>query len=62
MLPKTPDRLTFGTLLGLLNLRGLYTLGFSLIFGMCESTQVTEFNKAHSHPTPYSTMDDIHWR
>ncbi|KAI0281597.1 hypothetical protein BGY98DRAFT_190655 [Russula aff. rugulosa BPL654] len=27
------DRLTFATLLGLLNLRGLYTLGFSIIFG-----------------------------
>jgi len=29
----TTDRLTFGTLLGLFNLDGLYTLGFSFIFG-----------------------------
>jgi len=31
---KASDRLTFATLLSLLNLRGLYTLGFSFIFGM----------------------------
>lgn len=44
----TADRLTFRTLLGLFNLRGLYTLGFSFIFGMSESTYFTaEFNRAH---------------
>ncbi|KAF8482144.1 hypothetical protein DFH94DRAFT_627906 [Russula ochroleuca] len=31
---KTTDRLTFGTLFSLFNLRGLYTLSFSFIFGM----------------------------
>jgi len=34
MSPKTIDRVTLGTLLSLLNLRGLYILGFSFIFGM----------------------------
>ncbi|KAI0004128.1 hypothetical protein BJV74DRAFT_425387 [Russula compacta] len=34
MSPKFIDRLTFGTLFGLFNLRGLYTLGFSFTFGM----------------------------
>jgi len=34
MSPNASDRLAFTTLLGLLNLRGLYTLGFSFIFGM----------------------------
>ncbi|KAI0001817.1 hypothetical protein BJV77DRAFT_938479 [Russula vinacea] len=31
---KTTDHLTFGTLFSLFNLRGLYTLSFSFIFGM----------------------------
>jgi len=34
MSPKASDCLTFATLLGLLNFRSLYTLGFSFIFGM----------------------------
>jgi len=33
---KTTDSLTFETLVGLISFRGLYTLGFSFIFGMCE--------------------------
>jgi len=34
MSAKTVDHLTLGTLFNLLNLRSLYTLGFSFIFGM----------------------------
>lgn len=46
MSPKASDRLEFATLLGLINLRGLYTLGFSFIFGMCESPRfTTEYNE-----------------
>jgi len=46
---KTSDRLTFGTLLSLLNLRGLYTLGFSFIFGM--SLWVTFFGGVIAYKT-----------
>ena len=57
----TTDRLTLGTLLGLFNVSGLYTLGFSFIFGMCELIKViAEFNRAHL-TVPYSTMGDILW-
>ncbi|KAH9968759.1 hypothetical protein BC827DRAFT_1165418 [Russula dissimulans] len=34
MSTKAVDRLTLGTLFGLFNIKGLYTLGFSFIFGM----------------------------
>lgn len=53
---KASDHLTFATLLGLLNLKGLYTLGFSLIFGACESIQLTAKLSSFSHYAVYTAL------
>ena len=40
------DILTLGTLLGLINLKSAYLLGYAWVFGMCKCTKLVNVIKA----------------
>ena len=62
MSTKTVDSLTFETLVGLFSFKGFYTLGFSFIFGMCESTHCQCRIRPDVSHNGHSTVGDIHRR
>ena len=56
------DVITFATLTKLINLNGLYLIGYGWLFGMCWSLHLNHFHETKLTRIVISDLDIILWR